>query len=241
MTDANDAWLGANTPPLKQCSFIDIPSGILRSVAINDDRLPSLYYHPNPVMRRYFWSRLRRLFRLMQKHHASARSVLDFGGGGGAFLPTLAVSYDSVTLIDLVVAEAKAIADVFGLRNVEFCELDILRDDLDGRRFDTVVAADVLEHFADLDVPVARLRQWLAPGGMLFTSLPTENLFYRTLRLCFGIEKPHDHHHTASEVEVYLTANGFRRVDTACIPFGIGLLPLFRISAWRRDEHATNS
>lgn len=240
MIKLNESSLDANTPPLRHSSFIDIPNKTLRSVAINDERLPSLYYHPNPAMRRYFWSRLRRLFRLMQKHQTGSRSVLDVGGGGGVFLPTLAVNYDSVTLIDLVVAEAKAIADVFGLRNVEFCELDLLRDELDGRRFDTIVAADVLEHFADLDAPVARLRQWLAPGGMLFTSLPTENLLYKTLRFCFGIEKPHDHYHTASDVETYLTANGFQRVDTACVPFGIGILPLFRISAWRRGERVTN-
>lgn len=240
MTESNDASLDANTPPPRQISFVDIPSDILRSVAINDERLPSLYYHPNPAMRRYFWSRLRRLFRLMQKHQTGARTVLDVGGGGGVFLPTLAINYASVTLIDLVVAEARAIADMFDLRNVEFCELDILRYDLDGRRFDTIVAADVLEHFEDLDVPVARLRQWLRFGGMLFTSLPTENLVYKTLRLCFGIEKPHDHYHTASEVETYLTVNGFRRVDTECVPFGIGVLPLFRISAWRRDERPSN-
>jgi ubiquinone/menaquinone biosynthesis C-methylase UbiE len=119
------------------------------------------------------------------------------------------------------------------LENVEIVQGDVEQLDFSKSPFDAVVAADVLEHFRDLNVPVVALRRWLKPEGLLFTSLPTENWPYVVLRKVFGIEKPWDHYHTGYEVEAFLTANGFERVRTRCVPLYAPVVPLFLVSAWR--------
>jgi SAM-dependent methyltransferase len=50
---------------------------------------------------------------------------------------------------------------------------DSLSADLSwSRRFDVVVCADVLEHLPDPAAVLARVRRWIAPGGLLLVSLP---------------------------------------------------------------------
>ena len=41
--------------------------------------------------------------------------------------------------------------------------------------FDVVWSGGLVEHFDDLDSPLARLRQFVAPGGLLITSVPNLN------------------------------------------------------------------
>jgi len=148
-------------------------------------------------------------------------------------LPTLAGKFERLTLVDLEAGQALLVKDRYQLENVEIIQDDIARLDFGSDRFDAVVAADVLEHFQDLQVPLKALRLWLKPGGLLFTSLPTENFFYRGLRRVFGIEKPWDHYHTAGQVEDFLQRNGFDRVATARVPWSLPFVPLFLVSAWR--------
>jgi 2-polyprenyl-3-methyl-5-hydroxy-6-metoxy-1,4-benzoquinol methylase len=105
--------------------------------------------------------------------------------------------------------------------------------DLGSAGFDAAVAADVLEHFKDLHPPVKALRRWVKPGGLLFTSLPTENRLYCRLRKVFGIEKPWDHYHTAHEVEDFLEQRGFERIATSHVPWSLPFLPLFLVTVWR--------
>jgi 2-polyprenyl-6-hydroxyphenyl methylase/3-demethylubiquinone-9 3-methyltransferase len=42
-------------------------------------------------------------------------------------------------------------------------------------QFDVVWSGGLVEHFVDLDDPVARLRQFVAPGGLVITSVPNLN------------------------------------------------------------------
>jgi len=71
-------------------------------------------------------------------------------------------------------------------------------------KYDVVVVADVLEHFENLNLPIPVLKTALSDGGILVTSLPTENFLYHALRWLFRIEKPVDHYHRAYEVERHL-------------------------------------
>jgi 2-polyprenyl-3-methyl-5-hydroxy-6-metoxy-1,4-benzoquinol methylase len=187
-------------------------------------------------MRRVFWQRLRVLNYLMNRHLTRRKSCLDFGGGSGVMLPTLSRKVDRLTLVDLEARQARLVQERFELKNVDIIQGDIAELDFCQRPFDGVVAADVLEHFQDLRLPVQTLRNWLQPDGRLFTSLPTENWVYVGLRKVFGVEKPWDHYHTGYEVEAFLAANGFEKVQTIHVPFTLPLAPLFLVSAWKLKD-----
>ncbi|EEF59962.1 Methyltransferase type 11 [Pedosphaera parvula Ellin514] len=221
--------------PLKtMAKFIEIPQEYLAEIADDSDRIPRLYYASNYVLRRMFWRRLYSLTSMMNRTLDARESCLDFGGGAGVFLPTLSRSFEKVTLVDLEAHQAKLVKNRYGLDNVEIVQSDAAELDFTSKPFDAAVAADVLEHFKDLSLPIPRLHRWLKPGGVLFTSLPTENWVYVLLRKVFGIEKPWDHYHTAYEVEAQLEKNGFQRIRTSCVPLRFHIAPLFLITAWRR-------
>ena len=215
--------------------LIEIAPEYLASIADDSDRIPRLYYTGNRILRRMFWQRLHFLNRMMERLQVRGGTCLDFGGGSGVFLPTLARRFDHVTLLDLEAGQARLVMEHFNLDRVNIIEQDASAMDFSKEPFDAIVAADVLEHFKDLDLPVPRLHRWLKPGGLIFTSLPTENWVYIFLRKVFGVEKPWDHYHTGYEVEAALALGGFRRVKTRCVPLHLPLAPLFLITAWRRE------
>lgn len=221
-------------------SFIEIPKEFMEGIAVGSDRTPNIYYSGNLLMRRVFWQRLYLLNRLMTRHVKDAGSCLDFGGGGGVLLPTLAKRFKGVTLLDLEAAEARKIAQHYRLNNVVIAQQDMATFTWSGQGFDAIVAADVLEHFKDPLQPIAALHRWLSADGMLFTSLPTENWVYVALRKLFGVTKPVDHYHTGFEVEACLLNNGFEKVASVSAPLYWHIAPLFLISAWRKHQHASD-
>lgn len=217
--------------------FVEIDKEYLQSIATDSDRIPTLYYSKYLFVRKFFWFRLRLIFRSMKLDRVidKDKSCLDFGGGGGVFLPTLSKSFDSVTCVDLETNEASQVIGHYGISNVNLRVSDIAKLE-DIGEFDVVVAADVLEHFKDLSHPIIAIKKWLKKDGLLYTSLPTENNMYILLRRIFNIEKPYDHYHTAAQVEKFLSQNGFVRIRRTCVPLYIPLFPLFSISTWKRRE-----
>lgn len=225
-------------------AFIEIPAEFLKTIARHDtvdglDRIPTLYFSPYAPVRRFFWMRLRLIHRLIEATNPRRSKVLDFGGGGGTFLPTLAATFDRTVSVDLVTDEAVAVREHYGIRNADLQRGDVAQLQLADAPFDAVVAADVLEHFRDLRLPVDRILAWLAPEGYLYTSLPTESWLYVLLRKVFGITKPEDHYHTAAEVERYLASRGLKAVRRAYVPLGLPLFSLFRVTAWQRSAGVT--
>lgn len=221
-------------PPLL---FIPPPLDIMRQICLStpcakEMALDVYCQAPWPV-RLFFWLRLRFLAWLMHRHEtrSSGTEVLDFGGGSGVFLPTLAHAFDSVTLIDRDISNARTLADRLTLNNIHMVAADIVAHDFGKARFDVIVAADVLEHFRDL--PLDLIRHWLKPGGRLYTSLPAETGFYDLLRRLFGKEKPHDHYHSAAQVESSLHHAGFKKIGGLYHPLIWPIFPLFYISAWQ--------
>jgi predicted TPR repeat methyltransferase len=218
-------------------AFVEIPRDFLSRIATDSERIPQLYYSRYQSVRGFFWMRLRLVFRLMRRLSPRARICLDFGGGGGVFLPTLCRAFERVVCIDLETAEAHEVRREFRLDNLRLVQDDIKSAELPEAPFDVIVAADVLEHFPDLSLPVAALKRWIARDGMLYTSLPTENGLYVGLRRVFGVTKPEDHYHTGADVESFLERSGFARVARLHVPLYWGLLPLFLVSAWQlRDD-----
>ena len=231
-------------PPLSRRGappFVEIPGDFLRSIATGSERIPQLYFYGNVLSSKIFWLRLRWIHALVLRCAERRRSCLDFGAGGGVFLPSLARLFERVTSIDLETTEAQRVVEHYGLANVRLVRGDVATTDLPEAPFDAIVAADVLEHFRDLSVPVAALRRWLADHGALFTSLPTESGLYDRLRRLYGVPRPPDHHHTGFEVEDFLEQSGFRRVARRCVPLVVRIAPLYLVSAWRKDVPGTRA
>lgn len=218
--------------------YIKPPLALLRSLVDPDtnssDIALDVYCSDNPLLREFFWARLWMLTLLIRRKSKPEQRCLDFGGGSGIFMMSLASGFKRVDLIDLNTQQAEALQGTYALDNVEITRANVGEHDFGSGAFDAVVAADVLEHFQNLALPVERIRHWLAAGGILYTSLPSENIWYRLLRVVFGKQKPHDHYHAAWEVERFLSCNGFRKVAGIYHPLILPLFPLFRISAWQK-------
>ena len=213
--------------------FKKIKVEYLIGIAQGHEATPNLYYSPNWGIRFVFWQRLKTIFDLLKKRADKSGRCLDFGGGGGVFLPSLAALFNSVVIADLETKEAKRIVADFDLDNVSIETCDLLKERDRLGQFEAIVAADVLEHFQELDIVLPALASLLKPNGLLVTSLPTENYVYRFLRFVFNQEKPHDHYHSAYQVEQALINIGFEPIDRVWLPLQIRVFPLFRITAWR--------
>ena len=211
-------------------TFFDIPQAVYRTLAPPGDERTELYRSRNPFMREVFWSRLRVLYRFIKAAGVN-RSCLDFGGGSGVMLPTLSRTFREVECIDLDATLARRFVHEFGLPNVRVREENLLRSA--DRRYQAIVAADVLEHFIDTRRAIDAITERLEEGGIVFTSLPTENALYDALRFVLRKSKPADHFHSGYEVEAEMLAAGFRRVRHTALPIPLAA-PLFLISAWER-------
>jgi predicted TPR repeat methyltransferase len=196
--------------------------------------MPRLYFYPIRFVRKFFWARLKAIHHSIIKTVPERRVAIDFGCGSGVFLPTLANAFDLVQGIDIEAYEAQEIVKTYKLENVRLINADIYNlKDIEIKKADAIVAADVLEHFKELEVAVCRLREWLKDDGYLFTSGPSENILTRLGRIIGRIEKPWDHYHTGYEVEEFLEHHGFQRIARARHVYRI--MPMYILSIWRKS------
>jgi 2-polyprenyl-3-methyl-5-hydroxy-6-metoxy-1,4-benzoquinol methylase len=172
-------------------------------------------------------------YKLIKKYGPNYKACLDFGCGSGVFIPTLSNMFKEVVGIDLEINEAYKVLEYYNLnnKNVKLISGDINKADIAQNRFDVICAADVLEHFKDLHLPIRQIKKWLKDTGILLTSLPTENLITKITRVLGGYKKPWDHYHTGEEVEAEIIRAGFKRVKTKVI---MPIFPLYIISVWSR-------
>lgn len=203
-------------------------------VTRKEDISLDVYCAPNLLFREFFWLRLRLLTLLINRIKPKLGNVLDFGGGSGIMCPTLSEGFQRVDLVDLHADGANFLIQIFDLKNVVIKQTDIRDFDYGADKFDAIIAADVLEHFEDLGGPLPVIYRWIKPDGVLFTSLPTENWFYNFLRIVFRKQKPWDHYHTAAHVEAVMKSHGFVKIAGIYHPLFLPILPLFRISAWKK-------
>ena len=182
------------------------------------------YSSNNPIVRWLFWRRLERHTHLL----VPGDVVLDFGCGEGAFLPTLSATYTRVIGCDLFLDASRYIVTSLKLPNVQLVSPDELSD-LQDASCDIIVAAEVLEHVADLSSVTQTLLQLLKPGGKLQVSLPTETPFYQFGRRLFGFTGLAGHHRGADDAIIIL-AQTFRVIREELIPINYPPLRGFSFS-----------
>ncbi len=97
--------------------------------------------------------------------------VIDIGCGVGAWGPALRAR-GARALVGIEISE-KAAASATRLYDRVLCSPveEVELDDLDGP-FDTIIAADVIEHLVDPFTELRRWREWCVPGGELVISTP---------------------------------------------------------------------
>lgn len=202
---------------------------------LGHDDTPRVYHDRSVFVRELFWRRLDALLGLSRPpRHDRA---LDFGGGNGVLTPTLSRLYREVVCVDLRTEMAEEIAQSEGLANVTARAGAIASLGLPDGGFDTIIAADVLEHIIDLDALVREFERLLAPGGELLVSVPSENRFYEFGRCVFGYSKPDDHYHTASYVEERI-GKRLRRTRRVYFPFNLPLLAVFSLARFVKQDGA---
>jgi len=188
---------------------------------------PLVYTDRRVLVRELFWRRLEALLALSR---AGERvRVLDFGGGNGVLAVTLSRLYQEVVCVDLRTEMVEEQVRAGGLTNVSICAGSLTSARLQDGRFDTIIAADVLEHIEDLGALVEEFGRLLIPGGELLVSAPSENRFYELGRRIFGYTKPHDHYHAASFIERTVA----RRLPVAqrrYFPLNAGPLAVFSLA-----------
>ena len=214
--------------------FVKIPPAEFRALAVRPAEEVEFYGYDNVLLREMFWRRLVLMDRLLRRHVRRPESCLDLGSGSGVFLPTLASRFAQVVAADRSTAEAARLVAARGLGNVTLAEGDLLALPFASGAFDAIVAADVLEHFPDTAPIVERLIEWLAPDGVLVTSLPTESWVYVLLRRFFGFARPEDHYFSGRQVEEVIGAAGFTPLARRFVPLGIPATSLFLVTAWRK-------
>jgi len=192
-----------------------------------NEETPTVYTDHQYLVRELFWRRLDALMALSRP--ARPGRVLDFGGGNGILVSTLAARFERVDCVDLRAEMAERVAREDGLDNVHVHSAELFGLKLPDATFDTIIAADVLEHLTELEEMIQEFRRLLVPGGELLVSLPSENRFYEFGRKVFGYTKPHDHYHHAASVEV--TIGGILEArEHRHWPFNLGPLGVFSLA-----------
>lgn len=101
------------------------------------------------------------------------KNVLEVGCGEGGNLVPFARRGCTVTGIDLSRHRINQAADFFNRCGAggRFVCTDVLEYD-DNKRYDIIIAHDVIEHVADKAAMLAAIRRLLAPGGVVFVAFP---------------------------------------------------------------------
>jgi 2-polyprenyl-3-methyl-5-hydroxy-6-metoxy-1,4-benzoquinol methylase len=114
---------------------------------------------------------------------APGHRVLDIGCGAGAWGAALkargAQELVGIEISDTAAALAEQRYDDVHRDSVEELTLGALG----ARRFDTIVAADVIEHLVDPWKELSRWREWVAPSANLVLSVPNLRYFRILVRL----------------------------------------------------------
>lgn len=155
--------------------------------------------------------------------------VLDVGCSSGYLARPLREAGARVVGIELdpaAAAEARSVCEAVVVGDVESVDLPF-----EPASFDVVLCGDVVEHLRDPGAALARLRQFLRPGGRLVLTTPNVANWAIRLSLLAGrwrytdrgiLDRTHTHLFTRNTLTETVTQAGYRVValdHTAPVPF----------------------
>jgi 2-polyprenyl-3-methyl-5-hydroxy-6-metoxy-1,4-benzoquinol methylase len=209
-------------------TLIRLPEALLRrmsEVVDPHDRdemaIPS-YLHENPALRWMAWRRLETMaaelhrIRCAQPETESV-SIVDFGCGTGALLPTAATQADMVYGVDPVLGPAGLAVDELGLDRITLLDPGAALDTIAPESVAVILAGEVLEHIEPLAPTLQFFERIIAPGGALLVSLPTESALYRLGRRLAGFSGDY-HHANAARIHVQIESAGFKARNIRKLP-----------------------
>ncbi len=161
----------------------------------------------------YFARRIRRMTRYLGR---MPETLLDIGPGDGLFLVAARRAGIAATGLEI---SAQARADARARHDVSIVLGDLLESRRDlRRRYDAVVMNHTLEHLLTPVEYLARMRELLAPDGLLVFEIPQQfinpiDLVYRAFRVRRPLGAYSLHHpyfHTVSSTRRLMDLSGFR-------------------------------
>jgi len=198
--------------------------GLLQCAApgeYDENALPS-YTHSNRLMAWLFWKRIDIALHFMGD--ITGKIVLDFGCGGAVTFKYLNQKRCSIVGCDENILLARQVCRAMNINAELYSDLSAI----DGRKFDYILALDVLEHIENSAALLSKFKGMMQPGSKIILSGPTENFWYRLGRNLAGFSG-HYHVKNIHQIEREFDAMGFRaeKVRTLYYP-----CPLFRVSMW---------
>jgi 2-polyprenyl-3-methyl-5-hydroxy-6-metoxy-1,4-benzoquinol methylase len=136
------------------------------------------------------------------------RSLLEVGSGVGVISKFLVARGDPLVLTDYQAPYLGYLRERFGdAPHLDYRLLDLSAPpyDIGGRRVDTIVCVNVLEHLADDHSVLRNLRDLLAPGGRLILQVPNYPALYGSLDEAYG----HYRRYTQRTLTECILAAGF--------------------------------
>lgn len=159
----------------------------------------NIYTNKNPIVRWLFWERPKTVLRAIEKKNFGENTkILDFGCGEGSFIPTQTKYFKNVDAFDLDIQEAKKLCAHLAIKNVKLYT-DLKQ--ISKKKYDVIVALDVLEHIKNIDLITNKLLEMLNKKGLIFITGPSENFIYKIGRKIFRFTKPPDHFYSITEIE----------------------------------------
>lgn len=159
-----------------------------------------------------------RLVRRFAPRPGTDASLLDIGCGYGYLLARFRGRYRLYGVDVAVHAAHEALARLPDLRVVA---ADAQRPLPFTRRFDVVLAINVVEHLPDPSAAVRSIHAALNPGGLCVVHLPTINnaVSRAVYRFAYAGDPTHIYRPSGAEVRRLFQSDGFRTLDEAYAPF----------------------
>lgn len=191
---------------------------------------------------RHFWYRGRHRFLLaaVRRHLCRAglprgqRRAVDLGGGCGGWVRYLKEktpdTFTELALADSSLRALQLAGPVIG-PGVDRYQVDLLRLGWTDR-WEAVFALDVLEHLPDAPAALRQIRQALAPGGLLFVTLPALQVFWSYYDELVGHQHRYSRRHLAGLAE----GSGLRLLESRYFMFFLS--PLVLLSRRRLPDLA---
>jgi SAM-dependent methyltransferase len=136
------------------------------------------------------------------------REILEIGSGIGTFSKFIIDVGRAVTLSDVDETYVKGLKEKYsGNQSVSIVRADAGRIDeaMNGKKFDTVVAINIIEHLENDNEAFERIKRILLPGGRLIFIVPSHKLLFSQFDISIG----HFRRYKRSALERQLIEKGY--------------------------------